>query len=59
MAGAGKVGAGACDYARMNVTRQGMPERCASLAVQGVYMGASSRKHPGWCGMLYDRVRYE
>jgi len=31
----------------------------ASLAVQGVYVGRSSWKYPGWCGMLYDRARYE
>jgi len=29
------------------------------LASQGVYIGTSSWKYPGWCGMLYDRARYE
>jgi len=29
------------------------------LATQGVYVGTSSWKYPGWCGMIYDRARYE
>ena len=33
--------------------------RAASLAAQGVYVGTSSWKYSGWCGMLYDRARYE
>jgi uncharacterized protein YecE (DUF72 family) len=43
----------------VNLTRQELAERAASLAVQGVYIGTSSWKYPGWCGMLYDRSRYE
>jgi len=31
----------------------------AGLAIQGVFIGTSSWKYPGWCGMLYDRARYE
>jgi uncharacterized protein YecE (DUF72 family) len=31
----------------------------ASLAVQGVYIGTSSWKYPGWRGTLYDPARYE
>jgi uncharacterized protein YecE (DUF72 family) len=31
----------------------------ADLAMQGVFLGTSSWKYPGWCGMLYDRARYE
>ncbi len=31
----------------------------ASLAAQGVYIGTSSWKYPGWCGTLYDPARYE
>lgn len=27
--------------------------------MQGVYVGTSSWKYPGWCGALYDRARYE
>lgn len=33
-------------------------QRVASLAARGVYLGTSSWKYPGWCGMLYDRDRY-
>ncbi len=43
----------------MNISRQDLAERAASLAVQGVYVGTSSWKYTGWCGTIYDRVRYE
>jgi hypothetical protein len=43
----------------VNFNRQDLAERAASLATQGVYIGTSSWKYPGWCGMLYDRTRYE
>ena len=43
----------------MNLTRQELADQAALLAVQGVYIGTSSWKYPGWCGMLYDRARYE
>jgi uncharacterized protein YecE (DUF72 family) len=29
------------------------------LAVEGVFIGTSSWKYPGWFGTLYDRARYE
>ena len=29
------------------------------LAEQGVYIGTSSWKYPGWCGLLYRASRYE
>jgi uncharacterized protein YecE (DUF72 family) len=29
------------------------------LASDGVFVGTSSWKYPGWCGLLYDRARYE
>src|SRR5437868_14199994 len=35
-----------------------MKARVAALAARGVYVGTSSWKYPGWCGMLYDRERY-
>jgi len=35
------------------------PGEFADLAVQGVYVGTSSWKYRGWCGMLYDSARYE
>ncbi len=41
----------------MSFNRQELAERAAALATQGVYVGASSWKYPGWCGMLYDRAR--
>ena len=28
------------------------------LAAQGVFVGTSSWKYPGWCGQLYERDRY-
>jgi hypothetical protein len=29
-------------------------QRFAALAAQRVYIGTSSWKYPGWCGMIYD-----
>jgi hypothetical protein len=43
----------------VDFNRQELADQAASLAVQGVYIGTSSWKYPGWCGMLYDRARYE
>jgi hypothetical protein len=43
----------------VSISRQELAERAASLAAQGVYIGTSSWKYPGWCGMIYDRARYE
>jgi hypothetical protein len=43
----------------MNFDRQALAEQAADLAIQGVYIGTSSWKYPGWCGTLYDRARYE
>jgi hypothetical protein len=43
----------------MTFTRQQLTEQAASLVAQGIYVGTSSWKYPGWCGMLYDRTRYE
>lgn len=36
-----------------------MKQKLLDLAVQGVFVGTSSWKYPGWCGVLYDRARYE
>jgi uncharacterized protein YecE (DUF72 family) len=36
-----------------------MAERAADLAAQGVYVGTSSWKYPGWVGQLYNSQRYE
>jgi hypothetical protein len=35
-----------------------MRRTAASLAAKGVFIGTSSWKYSGWCGMLYDRDRY-
>ncbi len=43
----------------MTFPREVLAERVASLGVQGVYIGTSSWKYPGWCGKLYDPGRYE
>ncbi len=43
----------------MNFTRQDLAAQAASLAAQGVFIGTSSWKYPGWFEMLYDRARYE
>jgi uncharacterized protein YecE (DUF72 family) len=43
----------------MTFDREELKVRLADLAVQGVFVGTSSWKYPGWCGMLYDRGRYE
>ncbi len=43
----------------MNFDRDELAHQCASLAVQGVYIGTSSWKYPGWFGTVYDRARYE
>ena len=43
----------------MNFTRQDLAAQAASLAAQGVFIGTSSWKYPGWCGMLYDPARYD
>lgn len=42
----------------MNLNRQELAERAASLADKGVYIGTSSWKYAGWRGMLYDESRY-
>lgn len=31
----------------------------AMLAGQGLYLGTSSWKYPGWCGLVYDEARYQ
>jgi uncharacterized protein YecE (DUF72 family) len=40
-------------------SREVFQPQLAELARQGVYIGTSSWKYPGWCGSLYDRQRYE
>jgi len=43
----------------MTLDREQLAARAADLAAQGVYVGTSSWKYPGWCGMLYQPARYE
>jgi uncharacterized protein YecE (DUF72 family) len=40
-------------------SREQLAQQAADLAAQGVYIGTSSWKYPGWRGMLYDPARYE
>ncbi|MCX7721663.1 MAG: DUF72 domain-containing protein [Verrucomicrobiae bacterium] len=35
-----------------------MSQAAAALAARGVYIGTSSWRYPGWCGMLYNAERY-
>ena len=44
---------------RVEFNRERVREQALNLAVQGVFIGTSSWKYPGWLGALYDRVRYE
>jgi uncharacterized protein YecE (DUF72 family) len=39
--------------------RDALAARLRELAAEGVYLGTSSWKYPGWLGMVYDRQRYE
>jgi uncharacterized protein YecE (DUF72 family) len=43
----------------VKLTRQELAERTASLAAQGVFIGTSSWKYPGWNGVFYTPSRYE
>lgn len=43
----------------MAFDREQIQRQAADLAARGVLIGTSSWKYPGWCGMLYDRSRYE
>jgi uncharacterized protein YecE (DUF72 family) len=40
-------------------SREELGQKAADLARQGVLIGTSSWKYPGWCGTLYDAGRYE
>ena len=42
----------------MAFDREQMRARAAELAAQGVFIGTSSWKYPGWRGILYDEARY-
>src|SRR5271169_4386010 len=42
----------------MAFDRERMKQSAAVLAQEGVFIGTSSWKYPGWRGMLYDESRY-
>ena len=42
----------------MAFDRDQIKQQVARLANAGVFIGTSSWKYPGWCGMLYDEQRY-
>ncbi len=42
----------------MNFDRQQLQAAAARLATQGIFVGTSSWKYPGWQGLLYDKDRY-
>src|ERR1051325_973150 len=42
----------------MPMDREKLKGGLASLAASGVFVGTSSWKYPGWCGMLYEQERY-
>ncbi len=42
----------------MSLDLQNYRQRLAQLADQGVFIGTSSWKYPGWCGLVYDEQRY-
>jgi len=42
----------------MGFDRQWLQAKVAEAAAQGVLIGTSSWKYPGWRGMLYDEARY-
>jgi uncharacterized protein YecE (DUF72 family) len=43
----------------MPFDRAQLKQRAGALAQQGVRVGTSSWKYPGWCATLYDSARYE
>jgi hypothetical protein len=43
----------------MTFSPQQLAQRVGALAAQGVFIGTSSWKYPGWLGTIYDRGRYE
>ena len=43
----------------MQFNREQLKQQVARLAAEGVFIGTSSWKYPGWCGTLYEPARYE
>ena len=42
----------------MPIVIESYRNRLAELAGEGIFIGTSSWKYPGWCGMIYDEQRY-
>ena len=42
----------------MQLDREQLTKSLDALASNGVFIGTSSWKYPGWCGMLYDESKY-
>ena len=40
------------------MNRDELIHNCSALAAQGIFLGTSSWKYPGWQGLLYDAARY-
>jgi len=49
----------ACNKCSMAFDRERVKQQASALASQGVFIGTSSWKYPGWRGTLYDSSRYE
>lgn len=43
----------------MTFDRGALQRQLKELAAEGVFVGTSSWKYPGWCGTLYDPARYD
>jgi uncharacterized protein YecE (DUF72 family) len=39
-------------------SRDTLKSGLSELATQGIYVGTSSWKYPGWCGLIYEEQRY-
>ena len=42
----------------MPFDRDQMKQAASALAAEGIFLGTSSWKYPGWRGQLYDESRY-
>jgi len=42
----------------MSLDLESFRQKLARLAQQGIWIGTSSWKYPGWCGQVYDPARY-
>jgi uncharacterized protein YecE (DUF72 family) len=43
----------------MDFDRSGLAKALGEFALKGIYVGTSSWKYAGWCGMLYESARYD